>query len=76
MSLIQLKPMIPVFVPEFNLEGFAFLVESLSEEHYTYFTIAMDNGEIWTLDNTKVRFCINKSQNRNRINKESKSELI
>ena len=76
MSLIQLKPMIPVYVPEFNMEGFAFLVESLSEEHYIYFTIAMDNGEIWTLDNTKVRFCINKTQNRNKINTGIKSELI
>lgn len=76
MSLIQLKPMIPVFIPEFNMEGFAFLVESLSEEHYIYFTIAMDNGEIWTLDNTKVRFCINRTQNRNKINKDIKSQLI
>lgn len=76
MSLLQLKPMIPVFIPEFNMEGFAFLVESLSEEHYTYFTIAMDNGEIWTLDNTKVRFCINRTQNRNKINKDIKSQLI
>lgn len=68
--------MIPVFIPEFNTEGFAFLVEAPSEEHYLYFTIAMDNGEIWTLDNTKVRFCINKTQNRNKINKNIKSELI
>lgn len=73
--IIQLNPMIPLYVPEFNMEGYAFLVDSPSEEHFQYFTIAMDNGEIWILDNTRVRFCKNHSQQRATINKTQTSEL-
>lgn len=57
--MIQLDPMLPVFVPRFNLEGFAFLATRYSQEHYIIFTIALDNGEIWELDNRQVRFCKN-----------------
>lgn len=67
--MIQLDPMIPVFVPRFNMEGFAFLVDRHSQEHYTVFTIAMDNGEIWELSNREVRFCKNDTMDRHKINK-------
>ena len=52
------------------MEGYAFLVDNPSEEHYIYFTVAMDNGEIWTFDNREIRFCVNKTIDRAEINKE------
>lgn len=67
--MLQLNPMIPVFVPRFNMEGFAFLVDRHSQEHYTIFTIAMDNGEIWELSNREIRFCKNDTMDRHKINK-------
>ena len=74
--LLQLEPMIPVYIPKFDTEGYAFLVETLTQEHYTLFTVSLDNGEIWILPNTEVRFCINYTQQRARINKGAKSEFI
>lgn len=66
---IQLDPMIPVYVPRFKMEGYAFLATKESIEHYTIFTIAMDNGEIWDLSNREVRFCKNYTADRATINK-------
>ncbi len=57
--ILQLDPMIPVYVPRFDMEGFAFIATRYSQEHYIVFTIALDNGEIWELDNRYVRFCKN-----------------
>jgi hypothetical protein len=48
-----------------DMEGWAFLVTDYGPESYLYFTLIMDNNEIWTFDNTKVRGCINKTLNRN-----------
>jgi len=62
--ITQLNPPIPFYVPEFDMEGWAFLVTDYGPESYLYFTILMDNGEIWTFDNTKVRGCINKTLGR------------
>lgn len=61
--------MIPVYVPRFKMEGYAFLVDRHSQEHYTVFTVAMDNGEIWELSNREVRFCKNDTMDRHSINK-------
>lgn len=67
--MLQLNPILPVFVPRFNIEGFAFLVTRESQEHYTIFTVALDNGEIWDLSNREVRFCVNHTMDRSFINK-------
>jgi hypothetical protein len=41
------------------------------------FTVALDNGEIWELNNKEVRFCKNISMEREKINKEvGKSEFL
>ncbi len=73
---IQLNPTIPVYVPKFDMEGYAFALESNSLEHYLMFHIIMDNGEIWSLPQVQVRGCINYSAMRNKINKSEKSEFI
>ena len=62
--ITQLNPPIPFYVPSMDLEGWAFLVNDYGPESYIYFTILMDNGEIWTFDNTKVRGCVNKTLGR------------
>ncbi len=75
--ILQLNPMIPVYVPRFNIEGYAFLVTQFSQEHHLLFTVALDNGEIWELNNKEVRFCKNISMEREKINKEvGKSEFL
>lgn len=66
--MLQLNPMLPVYIPRFNMEGYAFLVTKESQEHYTMYSIALDNGEIWDLSNREVRFCINYSMDRSNIN--------
>lgn len=65
--MIQLNPMIPIYVPRFGLEGFAFLVTRESQEHYVLFTVALDNGEIWELNNKELRFCKNISMEREKL---------
>jgi len=64
--ILQLNPMIPVYVPRFKLEGFAFLVRCLSQEHYTIFTVALDDGTIWELNNKEIRFCKNITMERDK----------
>ena len=62
--LVQLNPMIPIMRVSDKMEGFAFLVIDYSQEHDLLFTCAMDNGEIWTLNNKEIRFCHNISMER------------
>lgn len=72
--IMQLDPMLPVYIPEFEKEGYAFAIESNGPENYLIFHIIVDgSGEIWSMDNTKVRGCINYTQGRPVINKELKS---
>jgi len=62
--IVQLNPMIPIKRVSDNMEGYAFLVIDYSQEHDLLFTCAMDNGEIWTLNNKEIRFCKNISLDR------------
>lgn len=62
--MIQLNPMIPIYRTSDNCRGFAFLVIDYSQEHDLLFTCAMDNGEIWTLNNKEIRFLKNISLER------------
>lgn len=52
----QLDPPLPVIVPEKNLAGWAHLVWWQSLEHSLYWTIALDDGRVWTVPNEKIRF--------------------
>ena len=65
--ITQLNPMIPIFRVSDNMEGYAFLVIDYSQEHDLLFTIALDNGEIWTLSNKEIKFCKNISLDRENI---------
>jgi len=38
------------------MKGFAFLVIDYSQEHDLIFTCGMENGEIWSLRNSEIRF--------------------
>lgn len=67
MAMMQLDPMIPVYSIEHQMEGYAFLVIDYSQEHDLLFTVALDNGEIWTLSNKVLRFCKNPSMDRKNI---------
>lgn len=62
--ILQLNPMIPVYSLRHNMEGYAFFVLDYSQEHNLLFTVALDNGEIWTLSNKEIRFCKNVSLDR------------
>lgn len=62
--IIQLNPMIPIFRVSDSMEGYVFLVIDYSQEHNLLFTCAMDNGEIWTLNNLEIRIQNNISLNR------------
>lgn len=57
--ILQLDPMLPVYSLLHKMEGYAFLVIDYSQEHDLYFTVALSNGEIWTLNNKNIRFCKN-----------------
>lgn len=64
MMMIQLNPMLPVYIPKFQKEGYAFLVTQFSQEHRLLFCVALNNGDIWELNNTEVKFCDNVSMER------------
>ena len=38
-----------------GMKGYAFLVIDYSQEHDLLYVCAMDNGEIWTLNNKTIR---------------------
>ena len=58
MTILQLNPMIPVVV---NLSdewqsGYALAIIDYSQEHHLMFVVAMDDtGEVWTVENPKIR---------------------
>lgn len=54
--MLQLNPPIPVYLPESKQTGLALFLIDYSCEHHLKWVIALDdNGEIWVMDNTKVR---------------------
>jgi hypothetical protein len=55
--MLQLNPMLPIVRVSDGMEGYAFLVIDYSQEHHILFTCAMDDGQIWTLNNKEIRFC-------------------
>ena len=67
--ILQLNPMIPIVRVKDNMEGYAFLVIDYSQEHNLLFTCAMNDGEIWMLNNKEIRFDVNITMERIDIKK-------
>jgi len=53
--ILQLNPTIPIIRMSDKMSGYAFIVIDYSQEHFLLFVCAMDNGEIWTLNNKEIR---------------------
>jgi hypothetical protein len=53
--MLQLNPTIPIIRISDNMKGYAFIVIDYSQEHDLYFVCAMNDGEIWTLNNRDIR---------------------
>jgi hypothetical protein len=53
--MLQLNPTIPIVRVMDGMKGYAFLVIDYSQEHDLLYVCAMDNGEIWTLNNKAIR---------------------
>jgi len=62
--ILQLNPTIPIVRVSDNMKGYAFLVIDYSQEHDLLFTCAMENGEIWSLNNKEIRIIENLSLGR------------
>jgi hypothetical protein len=66
--IVQLNPTIPIIRVFDKMNGYAFLIIDYSQEHHLLFVCAMDNGEIWTLNNKEIRIPKNISLDRSNIN--------
>jgi hypothetical protein len=66
--ILQLNPTIPIIRISDKMNGYAFLIIDYSQEHHLLFVCAMDNGEIWTLNNKEIRIQKNISLERSNIN--------
>ena len=53
--MLQLNPTIPIIRVSDQMKGYAFLVIDYSQEHDLLYVCAMNNGEIWTLNNKTIR---------------------
>lgn len=53
--MLQLNPTIPIIRVSDGMKGYAFLVIDYSQEHDLLYVCAMDNGEVWTLNNKTIR---------------------
>jgi hypothetical protein len=62
--ILQLNPMIPMTRKSDGMKGYAFLVIDYSQEHYILFVCAMDNGDIWALNNKELSMQSNLSLGR------------
>ena len=62
--ILQLNPTIPIIRISDKMNGYAILIIDYSQEHHLLFVCAMENGEIWTLNNKEIRFCKNISMDR------------
>ena len=52
--ILQLNPMIPITRKSDGIKGHAFLVIDYSQEHYILFVCAMEDGDIWALNNREI----------------------
>ena len=65
--------MIPIVRRSDGMKGYAFLVIDYSQEHYILFVCAMDNGDIWALNNKELSMQNNPSLGRF-INNKTKTD--
>jgi hypothetical protein len=66
--ILQLNPTIPIIRISDKMNGYAILIIDYSQEHHLLFVCAMDNGEIWTLNNKEIRVQKNISLERSNLN--------
>jgi hypothetical protein len=66
--ILQLNPTIPIIRISDKMNGYALVIIDYSQEHHLLFVCAMDNGEIWTLNNKEIRIQKNISLDRININ--------
>jgi hypothetical protein len=66
--ILQLNPTIPIIRISDKMNGYAILIIDYSQEHHLLFVCAMDNGEIWTLNNKEIRIQKNISLERSNLN--------
>lgn len=62
--MIQLNPSIPVYIPDMKMAGYAIGWIDYSQEHNLMWIVALNNSEIWILENHKVRMQNNITLNR------------
>jgi hypothetical protein len=65
--ILQLNPTIPIIRISDKMNGYAILIIDYSQEHHLLFVCAMDNGEIWTLNNKEIRVQKNISLERSNL---------
>jgi hypothetical protein len=53
--MLQLNPTMPIIRVSDGMKGYVFIVIDYSQEHDLLYVCAMDNGEIWTLNNKTIR---------------------
>lgn len=66
--LLQLNPTIPVYSLDKEMEGYAFMILDMSQEHDSLFLVGLDNGELWWIKQSRLRLCKNISMDRKTIN--------
>jgi hypothetical protein len=66
--ILQLNPTIPIIRTSDKMNGYAFMVIDYSQEHHLLFVCAMNNGEIWSLNNKEIKIQKNISLERSDIN--------
>jgi hypothetical protein len=73
MAIIQLEPTIPVYIPHKNIKGYALGWIDYSQEHNLIWVCALENSEIWLLENHQVRVQYNETLNRKGVIYEKES---
>ena len=53
--MLQLNPPIPVYVVSKEAKGFALGWIDYSQEHNLIWVVALDNGEVWSVQNPDIR---------------------
>lgn len=66
--ILQLNPAIPVYIPSRQQEGYAIALIDYSQEHFTLWKVALENGEIWDIPQSGVRLQKNISMGRDIAN--------
>jgi hypothetical protein len=63
--MLQLNPTLPIERRSDKMKGYAFAIIDYSQEHDLLFICAMENGDIWCLNNKDIKMQLNISLGRN-----------